>query len=312
MKKSLNASIVGLLFLLAACSITPGQSNGTLLTATEASPAATSINAPTLVRPSATATVLPPSVTPTSTITPTPTKIATPTRTPTWTPIPTLHSEEAFQKILDLYANNGGCQLPCWWGITPGVTTWREAREILGPLGSVQGPFTKTGNIEKYDTSFVVPETIDTTGLGFFETDFWVEDGIVKAISTNSSWIGKKFDYSLPGILKTLGMPDEVWMEIITDTTYTPHYDIKLFYSERGLQFGASDDAIIRGSKLLICPQKFKRGKFPPGILLWSPSKEVTFKNLDQTVLGGVTNSDMEDFYRLEDFTDEFDPSSFL
>lgn len=71
------------------------------------------------------------------TITPTrkPTKTLTPTNTYpiTWTPLATYSSDEAIEKLKELYTSDI-CDLPCWWGITPGKTEWRDAWQILGRM----------------------------------------------------------------------------------------------------------------------------------------------------------------------------------
>lgn len=60
-----------------------------------------------------------------------------PTRTPTYlptitfTPIPTLYPEEAYRLINELLSNNDNCRLPCCMGITPGLSTWQKANELL-------------------------------------------------------------------------------------------------------------------------------------------------------------------------------------
>lgn len=32
---------------------------------------------------------------------------------------------------------NGGCELPCWWGITPGKTSWQDAAHFLGSFSTI-------------------------------------------------------------------------------------------------------------------------------------------------------------------------------
>jgi hypothetical protein len=39
--------------------------------------------------------------------------------------------------VSGLLANNGGCRLPCLWGIMPGISSYQEARSILKPLTSI-------------------------------------------------------------------------------------------------------------------------------------------------------------------------------
>ena len=93
---------------------------------------------PVVVVASSTATVLPTQIpaSPTSTTTRTPTSTQTrlprptatsqPTKTATPTKYPTLDSQGRLNFVLQELKTNGGCQLPCWWGITPGKTTWSE------------------------------------------------------------------------------------------------------------------------------------------------------------------------------------------
>ena len=103
-----------LIFLLAGCS-----SN---------QPPATTI--PTILpasSPLPTETALP--VTPTFTPTSAPTLVLT---SPSLlTPLPTLSSIEAEEKLRLWIAGVFDCLLPCWGGITPGVTTWQEARQVI-------------------------------------------------------------------------------------------------------------------------------------------------------------------------------------
>lgn len=45
-----------------------------------------------------------------------------------------LSKANAKAKLSQLLKRNGNCQLPCFWGITPGMTTFEEAKSILVPL----------------------------------------------------------------------------------------------------------------------------------------------------------------------------------
>ena len=71
---------------------------------------------------------------PTSTETPKPTDTSTHSPTNTLqhslTPIPTISS---YHEMIDLISITGDddCKLPCWAGITPGVTSWEEALNII-------------------------------------------------------------------------------------------------------------------------------------------------------------------------------------
>lgn len=58
----------------------------------------------------------------------------TPSKTTEPTASPTLTAEETLRFIEQMQRINGGCRLPCWWGITPGITTLDEARQVFTPL----------------------------------------------------------------------------------------------------------------------------------------------------------------------------------
>ncbi len=70
-----------------------------------------------------------------STVTPTVTRTLSPPHLLQWTPGAKLPPDEVEKKIMSLYSNNGGCELPCWWGITPGKTTGAESLSLLAPFG---------------------------------------------------------------------------------------------------------------------------------------------------------------------------------
>lgn len=71
---------------------------------------------------------------PTTQFMPTPTETATPKPTATLIPLPTLSPDEAMAEVQRLYETNNDCLLPCWWGITPGITNWNSAKYFLTPI----------------------------------------------------------------------------------------------------------------------------------------------------------------------------------
>ncbi len=82
---------------------------------------------------------LPASKLTTKVITPTPKLGPKVTVRPTFTAtaVATLSLSDGRNRLLDLLSNNGGCQLPCLWGITPGKSTNQEAENLLIPLSSI-------------------------------------------------------------------------------------------------------------------------------------------------------------------------------
>lgn len=110
----------------------PTLTSPSIKTLTKVSPSPTTT--PTLTH---TQTVTP-IITPTATITHTPSITLTPTITPTATmtlaPTATFSPPKKNEFVLDLIRNNGGCELPCLWGITPGTSTERDYFNQLEPI----------------------------------------------------------------------------------------------------------------------------------------------------------------------------------
>jgi len=239
-----------------------------------------------------------------------PAPVRTATLTPSRTLLATLPAEEAQRALLALYADNGGCELPCWWGITPGETRWEEAYERLAPLGDVF-PMVRNG-VEQYEFQFVVPEELSSDG--YIWPTIWVKDGVVTAIGLNAGWISKGFDYSLSGLLKRFGKPEEIWVQPIVDgpPEWPAYYDIDLFYPSQGLNIDASGEAYIRNGILPLCFQTFSLGLYPPAILLWKPREGMRFETYRYELLGGFQGEpSLYPSYRLAEMS-EFDEQDFF
>lgn len=211
--------------------------------------------------------------------TPLPTLSNTPHPRPTFTLISELTVTplsllERKKMLQGLYENNGGCQIPCYWGIVPGETLWQSASVFLSSLGEITGPGGTT-NVPNYGVFF--------KGSGNpFESImpiFWVENGLVKVVGINSGWVSQDFDYRLSGLLQSLGLPDEIWIRPIAESLDgQPYYNLKLFYPSKGILVGMLGNAEQDGQYLSVCPQNiFSRSPYPPTLLLWNPKEQVSF-----------------------------------
>lgn len=139
----------------------------------------------------------------------------TPSLTPTvtWTPLPTLSARQARVKINELLGTNGGCELPCWWGITPGETSWHDASRFLKTFSTVKSGnefgITRPNNDYTYHFAYfqVLPE------FGTLNHSYVVKDDVVTRIYAYvHDW--SPFLY-LSNILTEYGPPDGVFL-----TTY--------------------------------------------------------------------------------------------
>jgi hypothetical protein len=130
----------------------------------------------------------------------------TPASQPSWTYSPTLPVSEAFARISELFHTNANCQLPCWWGITPGQTKWADAQRILFPLSRRIDSTTNKDNEEIVFLRFPISSN-DTTGI---EHVYTIKGDVVQAIQIRLNDLSP---FSEPkDILREFGVPDEVYL----------------------------------------------------------------------------------------------------
>lgn len=239
-----------------------------------------------------------PMITPTETIKPSPPSPAT------------LPPEEATEAILGYYADNGGCELPCWWGIDPGVTTWEEAYEKMAPLGEIQGPFIRDEGVSQYSAILIVPK--ENSAAGFFHPGFSVKNNIVTAIGLYCNEISESFDCSLAGLLKRLGEPEGVWIKPIIDAPGDPGYVLSLFYPSKGIEIYSEGLFTIEENNYYLCPRDFRLGQGSPGVAIWNPNQSISFLNSSRQLFGENSETDFHaGFYRIEDLASNYDSASF-
>ena len=253
-------------------------------------------------------TIIPPALEPisTSTITPTPTLL------PTSTPWPTLSPEEAEKMVLGLFENNGGCELPCWWGITPGVTTLQEAQDKIPILAPPRPHFKFKENgimITGFSTSVSIEK--DPLGLGFFENTLWVKENVIFAVGTNTGHIQRGMDTSLAGLLKAFGPPDEIWISMNSEEQDNkPAYYLDLFFSKKGILLSGSGLGDIHRDFVRFCPYKFRQGNFPPSIVIFSTLRGFTYKSLTDTLFNREVSHSTK-FRLLRELVDGMDETVF-
>ena len=198
-------------------------------------------------------------VKPTTTLTPAetplPTASQTPTSAATWTPLPTLSEEDKIDIIRILIKTNGWCRFPCWWGITPGKTTWQEAKQFLGTFSNKI--------IEDYEQEILddaaypigyhdilvqVPNEGRETYIRFIE-----KDGVVVQIGVPQLYKDSTF-YPPNRILQEYGRPDEVFLRSHI-ASYAGDWSLALHlvYQEKSFEAtyliidAVNQDGIIKG-----------------------------------------------------------------
>lgn len=205
----------------------------------------------------------------------TPTPIPTLTSTPSPMPLPTLTAQEKIDRVAELQKDNGGCTYPCWWGITPGLTTWEEAEAILSPIESKKLTFTVENGMKKYYLEF--PEVSQNMIV-----ELYVQDkGIVDVIRISGN-------YSMVDFLQSYGSPKEIWISSDGIVPGPSTFRIAFFYSEKGIMaayLGKSGLISLGGVEhIKMCVTDFNNSG---PLWLWNPDSKKQFDELPLENLTG-------------------------
>ena len=204
--------------------------------------------------------------TPTSSpsLTPLPILTSTSSAIPTWTPLPTLEPTTASTFVIDLLQDNAGCQLPCWWGLTPGQTTWAEVQQYLESFTYSYGIQGDPNDYQVAEFKIPLPKDIgaDPYAFGF-------KDGILQDIF-NIYYGNLTTSYNLVEMLNMYGQPDDVSISAYYESIYSDYMAVvAVFYLQKGILVRYyDDDGGIIGDKIQKCPQKAAY----PHLTLWSPA----------------------------------------
>ncbi len=202
--------------------------------------------------------------------TPLPTNSPAPTLTPTM--IPTLPVEAAQAELLKFLSDNGGCRLPCLWGIMPGKSSFQEAQIILTPLSSVSDftafksglgsvtPYFIEGGLEIYTTiDFITNRDNNVVSSIAFSTEAHrpLAQGGYEDVF-DSKFFGEKVSaYTLAHVLTEQGVPSSVMVETAGGPLTrggTGGFDILLLYPDQGILVNYKTQMHLIGSNVRGCP----------------------------------------------------------
>ncbi len=183
---------------------------------------------------------------------------------------PTLSSKQVQNEIGNLFENNAGCLLPCFWGITPGQTEWQTAQQLLEPLALRM--YVRDGYAE---VVLPAPRGDDLENLIELRQFYEIEDGVISWII---SPVVQTSNFHPSTILSKFGPPEEVLL--LTANASREGYwrsFLTLFYPQHGfvLQYGA--DNTRQDDRVRSCG--FEQDFF---ILLgsWPSEEEVTLETI--------------------------------
>lgn len=177
---------------------------------------------------------------------------------------------------------NGGCELPCWWGIVPGETNIEAISEQFLPLGFER--------LEELEQLYVV---LQREGLVWLEgwkrlyalgsgsgiiVEFTVENDIIEFIKVrggkeNEGFVDDWGHYSLDQVLTRYGIPSQVLVYHLSQAhAGPPSYHLLLFYERLGIQIdyvGVAQYPI--DEKIQVCPDLSEVGII--NLFLYQPEK---------------------------------------
>jgi hypothetical protein len=211
-------------------------------------------------------------MTETQTVTPTFFRTITPSVTPTATSAiitptlgPTLPPEKAQSEIKNLLISNGGCELPCWWGMTPGVTRLEDIRLYLSTFRAITGNFGLREN--RGIISFTIPGNDRHLDIYLYYAGkdqlvdwIWVGTQGTKPVTGGYSQVyGDLFynsamkKYTLSQILTDYGKPIRVliWAPPLD---FQQPFEIMLDYSTSGFLMGYTLPEEQVGDNFVGCP----------------------------------------------------------
>ena len=243
--------------------------------AVQDTPAASRTPAPS-IEPTATPE---PTMTSIPTAAPRPTRTVLPTRPPSSTrtpissdrtpipsetplPFPTLEPDAMQAFIAEMLSTNGGCELPCWWGITPGVTRWDDMVQFFSERNI---PVGGNGGLDlKYQTDWYGDRPVYGSMM---EVTFQREGDLVQGVTVrNNRRRGPSDDftilwqrYALQPVLSRHGVPSQVHLNLTVGAPCVgagnfPDYKMWVVYENQGIAIRYSGLAFPDNENWLVCP----------------------------------------------------------
>lgn len=176
----------------------------------------------------------------------------------TRTPEATLLPRDREARLGELLGNNGGCVLPCLWGMVPGATEADSAWKLVLELGAEVIGGAGTDPSVGQGTGFLI---IDQANVGINTIE---RDGVIQSIDLYGENHANPFSlqsdweiYSLSSVLSAYGVPTRAFLEAVVeagDDPLTRRYALWLFYDRMGFAVRYGGAATVVDGVVRICP----------------------------------------------------------
>jgi hypothetical protein len=230
----------------------------------------------------------------TETLPPVPTLSATPVPTitqtipPSSTPWPSLTFlptvTNPLEAVRQLYGTNGGCKLPCWWGITPGKTSIELVQQFFQQFAA--GGVIVEEDEDQSIAKITYPPANDSQDVAV-STRLYINSHIIEGIILDYEavmWGG----FSPRRMITEYGRPEQVSFNLTNDLSY-----LTFFYSKKHIVVGYQYSIEKNGNEKKACLIGFD------ALATWStediPSMILEYFPLDS--IEWLSQMDSETFY---------------
>lgn len=199
----------------------------------------------------------------------------------TWTPLPSVAKEKLSETIHSYLIENGGCNFPCWWGIEPGRTDWRNAVQRFDTLDFQPSSGAKkisVGNSELLEHSKGYLYDDNTTTIS------WLISGVNEKVSKITISTDNKEQFGFSPILKNIGPPDQIYLKTFQDVPGYPDFEpfipfsVVLHYESEHMVIWYQMQGQKDGVNIIACNKNYK-------IYAWIWAKELVEENYENYVL---------------------------
>jgi hypothetical protein len=212
-----------------------------------------------------------------------------PTATGTPSPVATLDLNASATEVSRLWLDNGNCSLPCFWGITPGVTPASDVVELFHHLGAEYVADITSDGIEYAP---VDPETMNIRDRVVFRMPSrdGLPDGYVIRIGVENERVqtigvgGQGDRFLLASLLRELGQPDHVYVHVITPGPVDVYSFTLMLYYEEGIRIELYFEPEFDIDRRVIqaCPSAVR-----PSLFLWEENYDYS---LDRAIEGMIVD----------------------
>ena len=210
--------------------------------------------------------------------------------------MPTVPPEQAEQEILRLLTDNGGCRLPCWWGILPGEARWDDTRAFLEPYSMKIASSGFAGSSQDRIHTVYARVPLDLGTRGFWTTVILERDGVVFLVRASPYNLQL---FSLPAVLRDYGLPSTIMI-----TTYRQPREgylplrLAVFNADTGFMAWFESRAELNSGVIRGCFRDLL-----PDLILWPPSADLTPELIAQMNIGHLTEEVLSNYRDLGNAT---------